>query len=264
MVLTHTLLLSCPEGRPEKRGKERKFQCPRCILWNPDPRPTLGVDRDDGRFHCWFCIWDGTVEGFPVNPKAKKKKAKSTVLAPPDPNLPGTEVLPPAALEFLRGRGLDPQNTALRYLLRWDGRICWNAGIGWVRRSINPAFVPKVDTRGASQTRGDLIGGHRMYEGADLALVEGGEKAASIPHPWVGVGLAGTYLHEAQAERVVLSKPASVTVTLDGGVPVRLPPPLARAGLPIFVVEGLPKGRGPDDVPMEERVRLLMGARRLM
>lgn len=257
MDLTKEGLASLRKGGTEKQGREQRYDCPRCRDWRPvDGRfDTLGVDVKSGVFGCWFCGFGGVVVGMP----GKKSKIPRIHR---DPDIP-TAGLPDVARAWLRGRGLDVNNTIARYRLAWDGRICWPCGEGygggWARRYIVP-HSPKVWTD-ADTTKGAVIGAHRMVPGCTVVFTEGDCKAASIPHPWVGVGLIGTRMHEEQARRIILSGAVEGIWMLDGGVKVRAPATFRIQGFPQRFVEGLPPGKGPDDVPTVERVRLLLEAK---
>lgn len=257
MDLTKEGLASLRKGDVEKRGREQRYDCPRCHDWRPvEGRfDTLGVDVKSGVFNCWFCGYSGIVVGMPG------KKSKEPYVHK-DPNNP-VQDLPPAARAWLRERGLDVDNTIARYHLKWDGRICWPCGEGygggWARRYIVP-HLPKVWTD-ADVTKGAVIGAHRMTPGCVVVFTEGDCKAASIPAPWVGVGLIGTRMHEEQARRIVLSGAREGVWMLDGGVKVRVPTTMRINNFPMRYVVGLPSGKGPDDVPTKERVRLLLEAK---
>ena len=183
---------------------------------------------------------------------------------PPDraPVTPGTnEPVPEYAHAFIRGRGLDPALTIRHYNLEWRGhRLLWPGYPGYAGRSISDQKPKQLCMDGFSQNEGSLIGAHLLHEGAHIAVCQGDFGAASIPCPWVGVGTQGISLTGSQAGRIVLSRPASVTLCGDGGEPMEVPEVLERSGIQVRRIAELPLKASMDDVPMRVRVMLLLGA----
>lgn len=186
-------------------------------------------------------------------------------LSTPDraPADPGTvEPVPEYAHAFIKGRGLDPALTIRRYRLGWRGhRLLWPGEPGYACRATLPEQSPKqLCSDGFSQSGGSLIGAHLLHDGAHVAVCQGDYGGASIPCPWVGVAVQGILLTDAQATRIVLSRPASVTLCGDGGEPMPVPEVLERSGIEVRRVAELPAKMGMDDLPMRVRVMLLLGA----
>lgn len=218
----------------------------------------------------------------------------------PASDLPGgaptlTDKLPQIALQEIERRRQEPAWIIHRYGVRWDGsRLCWPAGQGWSRRAVlswetpktisvsprgligehllssgrvvapyplpgatrkEPAQAPKVSKLDASES-------FAAQPGLRLVLTEGDWGAASIPLPWIGLGLMGTSLSEEQRWSIATSNPKSVAICLDAGykekaVKIReqlLPIPSCIVELPG------PVDTGPDDVKRGDLVRLLLAS----
>lgn len=165
---------------------------------------------------------------------------------------------PSYAREAITRRGFDPAYLIDRFGLWWDGyRICWpTSPSGYARRSIWPGQDPKVITQGPK----GLIGYMNLTSGQDIVLVEGDYKAASIPRPWVAVGIQGTGpLTAIQAGMVQQARPRSVSIMLDGGWEGESQMIQTQLWWVKARVLSLPDGRGPDDVDMATRYNLLVG-----
>ena len=241
--------------RPKRgsAGSEIRFRCPRLHDGKKDKRYTLTLNRYTGSFYCHqsSCHWSGTAVGY------------EGLTAPERAPAPGTnEPVPDYAHAFFKARGLDPALTIRRYKLEWRGhRILWPGDPGYAGRATLPDQAPKqLCMDGFSQGKGSLIGVHLLYAGAHVAVCQGDYGAASIPCPWVGVGTQGISLTPPQAARIVLSRPASVTLCGDGGETMEVPEVLERSGIQVRRVAELPPKMGMDDLPMRVRVMLLLSA----
>ena len=161
--------------------------------------------------------------------------------------------VPERGLLYIQHRGFDPNFVVREYGIQWDGqRLCWPTGGGWARRAITEWAEPKVKTTGLGGQEGAVIGIERLARnpGATAVITEGDFKAASIPLPWIGLGIMGHVLHSAQADRIL-----SITSDLvffedhDWHINRQRNWPVCKS----------PFG-GPDDIPMKERMRLLLHA----
>lgn len=111
-----------------------------------------------------------------------------------------------------------------------------------------------------SQGPKGLIGYMNLTAGQDIVLVEGDYKAASIPRPWVAVGIQGTGpLTALQVGMIQQARPLSVSVMLDGGWDGESAIIKQQLWWVKSRVLSLPDGRGPDDVDMATRYNLLAG-----
>ena len=96
-----------------------------------------------------------------------------------------------------------------------------------------------------------------------LVLPEGDWKAASIPLPWIGLGLLGKTISDEQVWTIKTSNPHSVIVMLDGGFDREAQDVYQRL-LPLDVkIARLPPTKGPDDIPRRDLVRLLLSLERV-
>ena len=208
-------------------------------------------------YSCWKC---GSAGRAP-----KDWKQRLSLLSPleernaplvPLPTNPGDVAVPPMMSAEIKRRGHEEAWIVHHYRAWWDGeRISWPAGPSITRRAVLAWEQPKAITV-APRGKG-LIGQHLLRPGAHVVITEGDWKSAAIPLPWVGVGLMGVIMSEEQEFILRTSNPASVTVMLDGGcmfqalnIRARMLPMQGR------VVE-LPDGKGPDDIPRKELIRLL-------
>lgn len=213
-------------------------------------------------YHCWACgrggrLSDKSVEAF--LPFVASESSRNVELLTSTTSLQRkspVDDIPEYALKAIERRGLSPQWVITRYRVKWDGdRLCFPCGSGWSRRSVFPWQEPKT----IIDSPRDILGGHLLYPGAHVVITEGDFKSASIPLPWVGVGLCGKVITELQAATILLSRPASITISLDGGeldasrlVASRLRP------LDCKILNIPEKGLGPDDIPRRELVPLLL------
>ena len=221
-----------------------EIRCPRCGTVN------LGRNPTKGSWYCWKCG-----KGGPLPEYAGMVPAVSS---PGEPEVAAVlSSLPDYARKMVEARGLDPLWLERRYGVRWDGeRLHWPCGAGSSKRAIWPWDEPKTLT---VPPRG-LIGQHLLHKGARVVVTEGDYKAASIPLPWVGVGILGDAISDDQAQVIQASEPSEVIVMLDGGMD-RQARKVAESLclLPIRVVDSLPKGLGPDDIPRGNLYALLGG-----
>lgn len=216
--------------------------CPRCRTKN------LGTTTD-GRWYCWRCGKGGHTQGVVNIPHS--------VDAPSGPTEPRSlSELPVFARAMMERRGADPAWCESRYRVRWNGeRLAWPCGAGLSMRAIWSWQSPKTLT---VAPRG-LIGQHLLTPGAHVVVTEGDFKAASIPLPWVGVGIMGTAMTQDQALVLLNSRPGSITVLLDGGCGAQAQAiRISLAPTPVRVVDSLPVGAGPDDIDRGELTRMLM------
>lgn len=220
-------------------------RCPRCSTVN------MGINATKGSYYCWVCS-----KGGPLGPRALETLIRIPTEAKSlSPSTLGP--LPDTARRFIERRGLDPKWLEARYLVRWDGeRLYWPAGQGASRRAIWPWEEPKTLT---VSPRG-LIGQHLLTKGARVVVTEGDLKAASIPLPWIGVGILGPSMSPDQALAIQSSEPSEVVVMLDGGMRRQAEKILEiLCPLPARVVDSFPVGAGPDDVARETLYGLLGG-----
>jgi hypothetical protein len=103
-----------------------------------------------------------------------------------------------------------------------------------------------------------LIGEHLLHEGAFVVLVEGDFKAASIPLPWVGLGINGLSLTPSQVDTIQFSRPALITILTDGGFISQAWLLAAQLAPNVCRVKYLPTSKGPDDIPRSDLVQLLL------
>lgn len=223
-----------------------EVRCPRCGTMN------RGINVTKGTYYCWKCSLGGPVDA-PI--LARFSQIQST---PVDPSVPKPlSSLPDYARKMVEARGLDPLWLERRYGVRWDGeRLHWPCGAGSSKRAIWPWDEPKTLT---IPPRG-LIGQHLLHKGARVVVTEGDFKAASIPLPWVGVGILGDAISDDQAQAIQASEPSEVVVMLDGGME-RQARKVAETLclLAPRIVDSLPAGKGPDDIPRGELYALLGG-----
>lgn len=179
-----------------------------------------------------------------------------------------------------------------RYNVRWSNahqRLWFPTRYGGVLRSVLPWEEPKTYTVVPAYTAKGLIGEHLLtrestgreiptsrkaeqypsltHQGIpvlsplDLVITEGDWKAVSIPVPWVGLGLMGTNMSRNQRDSILLANPTSVTIILDGGCE-REAQRIVEYFLPYRAVRiNLPGSLGPDDIPRQELVKLLLERR---
>lgn len=255
----------------------------------------LEINGTSLAYHCWSCNFAGvlTHEEFErVKGAGWETLSQGSSAFPPfhpsgpASDLPGgaptlTDKLPQIALQEIERRRQEPAWIIHRYGVRWDGsRLCWPAGQGWSRRAVLSWETPKtisVSPRG-------LIGEHLLSSGRVVApdpltgatrkepaqaqpglrlvLTEGDWKAASIPLPWIGLGLLGKTISDEQVWTVRTSNPHSVIVMLDGGFDREAQEVYQRL-LPLDVrIARLPPTKGPDDIPRRDLVKLLLAVER--
>lgn len=222
--------------------------CPTCGTRN------LGVNATTGEWNCWVCNRGGRLNPLETRQLATALGAGSS---PTESREPGPlTTLPPLARKAIERRGASPEWLEHRYGVRWDGeRLWWPAGKGASRRAIWPWESPKTLT---VAPRG-LIGEHLLKPGALVVVTEGDFKAAAIPLPWVGVGLMGDAMSDAQAETLGASQPAAVIIILDGGFRHQADAVARKIALLSPRVVDLPEKHGPDDVDRGDLFRILGG-----
>jgi hypothetical protein len=234
---------------------ELRANCVRLHDGKIDRDGCLTFNRLTGLFYCHWtgCHYGGKAGGYEGGPL---KGAK-------DPPIPGgIEDVPLHAHSLFKARGLDALYIIRRYRLKWrEQRLLWPAEPGYAARATVPGQEPKqLCVDGFSASAGSLIGAHLLHEGAAVAVCQGDYGAAAIPVPWVGIGIEGKFLTEAQGSRILLSKPAEVVLCGDGGEPMNCPAVLERSGIPVKRIAELPLKHGMDDIPMRLRVLLLLSA----
>jgi len=228
---------------------EIEVDCPRCNAFGK-----CGINLQKKVWSCWVCLACGGV------PSSWEEELNSSLplLLPSESGqyvAPTNTDLPKVALWEIERRGFDPNWLVTRYGVRWDGdRLAWPAGEGWVRRSVMQGISPKCLT---VAPRG-LIGQHLLQEGISVVLVEGDFKAASIPLPWVGIGVNGLILTDQQVTDLQFSRPRDITILTDGGYTTQGWVMAGQLAPNVVCVKELPKDKGPDDIPRSELVQLLL------
>jgi hypothetical protein len=233
-----------------------------CLLCGS--RKNLGINHQKGVWHCWACGQGGALANSPVAhllADLPPPGPEYTYPIPKPQSPPGMNVFPESVWREVDRRKVS-RSKFLLYEPVWDGnRICWPMGSGWARRSIWPGAARKVIT---DSVKDGLIGGCRLKAGSRVVLTEGDWKALSIPDPWIGVAASGTACTALQRVFLRGTRPDQVWVLYDGGKAseaLRTETSLRELGVPAKAVpDVLPHGRGPDDVPPHERIRILLGA----
>lgn len=223
---------------------EQVGDCPLC-----GSRSNYEVNLSSGLFSCWACGYRGKVGVGTQAPQVQKQLDAH----PPE----AQETYPEYALRAIRDRGFDPDYLIYRYRIFWDGdRICWPSGPDGrcARRAVFPWEEPKVLAYGE---RG-IIGYHLMVPGSHLVLTEGDYKAASIPLPFVGLGIQGTSITPDQVQLVKQSRPGSLIVALDGGKEVQAWTVAQNFWMYGVRVVTLPGTSGPDDIARSDLMTMLL------
>ena len=236
--------------RSRKRGEELRFKCPRC------KRTKIDLNIHTGMYHCFVCGLDGKVK---IQAKDRKyvREKRYDYQGDDTPLKPVPRDLDRVFLE----RGIEPKVAIARYRIEYDGaRLCFPVDKGYWRRSIFDGQEPKVLCD--QETSGGILGEHLFGNGQHIVLTEGDYKALSIPLPWIGGAIGGVSISKTQLDKVVYHEPALVYVALDGGkereadrIVKKLASKLVHA-----VKVTLPEDKGPDDIPVHERVNLLLNA----
>ena len=246
--------------RRKKDGSyELLFLCPTC------GGSKLEVNSVSLLFHCWNCGSSGRKMGI-EDPSGIQSSLLSSKDGTPHHDSKVTSPLPISlsselplfALQECRRRRQEPQWLLRRYGVGWswdEGRLYWpTSPEGGVLRSVLSWETPKTKNVGPK----GLIGYQQLGKRQRLVLCEGDWKAASIPVPWVGLGLCGVHLSEAQRASVLLSEPEEVLVCLDGGWE-REAQKIVEQLLPLRAKRiDLPWKGGPDDGPRNHLVRILL------
>lgn len=232
-----------------KKGKEKRYDCQVC----GDRKGNLEINQITGKFNCWVCGFSGRIPGLGG---AGNTGDAGHSYRRPAPGLPllESEPLPEKARLYIEHRGFNAEWLTREYGLRFrDGRIAWPTGGGWALRSINEWDVPKVLFEGPGPSEGALIGAERLARnaGCPVVVTEGDFKAASIPLPFVGVGIGGSTLHPSQLDRIMAHTPEVVVVFADSNIDIQVP-----KGCPALRVSAA--NGGPDDDPLQERIRKLL------
>lgn len=244
-----------PKGAGEfkgraKRGKEKKYNCLIC----GDKKGNLEVSQTTGKYHCWRCGFSGRLPTGRTDGDSGSGVRHSAGTATPSVPVVG---VPERARLYIQHRGFDPEWVVREYGALWDGqRLCFPTGGGFARRSINDWDTPKVLVTGLQPSEGALIGIERLarYPGAAAVLTQGDFKAVSIPLPWVGLGTMGARVHPLQVERI-RQYTDKITLFNDSA-----PEEAFQGAVRGFTALTTPAPYvGPDDIPMRERVRLLLG-----
>lgn len=238
-----------------RRKKDGSFEVPvQCAVCGSSK---CEINTLSWRIHCWSCHFGGVVppeerdnlgnwlshRGF--SPESQREVGELT------------KVMPLIASQEIKRRGFEEAWLVERYGVRWDGeRLCWPAGEGWSRRAVLPWQTPKAIT---VSPRG-LIGQHLLHPGCLVVVTEGDWKSASIPLPWVGVGLLGTEMTREQMWTLRTSGASKVYVMLDNSyeeaaeiIRVQLLPLRTK----VIRIPG-ESGDGPDDIPRSRLVQLLL------
>lgn len=283
-------------ARKPRRKKDGSYEWPAdCACCGSSK---LEINGTSLLYQCWSCGFSGalTREEFERVKGAgwEPSEMPAQVFPPFQPGDPTTGLpsgtsltskMPQIALQEIERRRQEPAWIIHRYGVRWDGqRLCWPAGQGWSRRAVLSWETPKtisVSPRG-------LIGEHLLSAGRDenpsckvqsprspqlthdlpvlsplrLVLTEGDWKAASIPLPWIGLGLLGKVISDEQLWTIRTSNPHSVIVMLDGGFDREAQEAYEKL-LPLDVkIARLPPRCGPDDIPRRDLVKLLLSVER--
>lgn len=235
-----------------KKGKEKRYDCQVC----GDRKGNLEINQDTGIFSCWVCGFSGRIPGFGTPGNAGGYPQNPSRRATPSLPLLESEPLPEKARLYIERRGFNSEWVTREYGLRFrSGRIAWPTGGGWALRALNDWDVPKVLFEGLGPVEGAVIGINRLASnvGSPVVITEGDFKAASIPLPYIGLGIGGTTLHERQAERIMAYSPEKVVVFSD-----TIPEIHIESRLGVVPVRVQASRGGPDDVPLQERIRKLL------
>ena len=215
-------------------------------------------------YHCWACNSGGVLSAKAVEAflpfVASVNSTGSTgveILGHSTPKIRTFNGdIPEFAKKFIERRGFSPDWVINRYRVKWDGnRLSFPCGSGWSRRAVFLWEEPKTII---DAPRG-IIGEHLLTPGSHVVITEGDFKSASIPLPWVGVGICGKAVTELQASTIWLSRPGSIRICLDG-CEMDAARRVAKALSPLDCkIVNIPyPGKGPDDIPRNELVSLLL------
>ena len=158
---------------------------------------------------------------------------------------------------------MEASYTIARYGLSWDGgRICWPTSAGLWKRALTDNLDPKVICPAGDR---GLLGVHLLGAASDglVVITEGDYAAASIPLPWVGVAIGGKRMNDHQIQALLLHGIREVVLCLDGdaGRDVGITRAhLMRNNIEGLVARGLVDKQGPDDVPVPQRIDMLLEA----
>jgi len=229
--------------------------CPLC-----GSRGNFELNRERGLFKCWVCLYSGRTKGQSSPPLTPPGVPSTRTRQGSEGKSPPFQEIPSWVKRNWEIRGFREEQV-LRYSPQWDGeRLIFPVfgGEPW-RRSPYSWETPKVLSSG---TKG-ILGGELLQEGDEVVLTEGDYKACSIPLPWKGVALGGKEASHYQGILLTLKAPGKVLVLLDGGeeaATYRVLRILRTAG-PLTLLRGsLPPGKGPDDIPRRQLVRVLLDA----
>lgn len=237
-----------PPDRVRKHGTEYVYACsqPTC---EGKQGSTLELNVKTGLFHCFRCGWSGRIDDI-------GKLALTAPVPRPDVDNPEVKAVPKSVYRALSHRGCNPEYVIDRYKIGWDGwRLCWqvSADMYW-RRGIYAYQDPKVLFDPGEK---GVLGEHLLDKKQYVVITEGDYKAASIPLPYVGIAIGGSTITNNQLDILAYYRPRMVIVALDGGVnPGSVVRKLRAKDIPTQSLS-LPKGLGPDDIPIRERIALL-------
>lgn len=233
----------------ERRGGEEFiYHCPNCPP-KKKSEARLEVNQRTGLGHCFRC-------GLSFKVKELTKTKDKVQWPQYNESLPEVQAVPDNLERVFIERGMDFRYTVSRYRIGWDGRrLCWTVDDGYWRRAVYSWDEPKVRFDKGSH---GVLGEHLFGNNEILVLTEGDWKAAAVPLPWIGGGLGGTSISNYQLNVIKWHTPRLVVVALDGGVD----PGKVLSSLHKNLIEAvpwtLPEGKGPDDIPMTERVEGLL------
>lgn len=244
-----------PRLDTRKGGTEWLYECPRGCKGRKNKAP-LELNIEKGVGHCFICGLSFQFKATSYVRKAVDALLRREAARPGDVSPIPFNIHP----KFLE-RGVDPISTISRYRAGWDGsRICWPIYTGrdeevYWRRAVYTLQQPKVMTDPGSH---GLLGGHLLTLHDYIVLTEGDWKAVSIPLPFIGVAIGGSSLSSRQVDLLSIHRPREVVLAMDGGViTTKMSVLLKKGGMKVRVIT-LPEDKGPDDIPMKERMRLLL------
>lgn len=227
-------------------------------------------------FHCWSCQRSGRLSSQEVDkflPFLSDSLTKGLTNGKFEPGFATSQTnttttketynpeLPDVARRYIETRGFDPDWLSYRYRIAWDehhSRICFPCGSGWSRRAIYPWQEPKTITDAPR----DILGGHLITKDSHVVITEGDFKSASIPLPWVGVGLCGKNITDFQCASLAISSPKRVFILLDSGENRASEEVIRRIQVlrPVLLRNeyGRLSGSGPDDISRSNLTKILL------
>jgi hypothetical protein len=249
-------------GQTRRQGQELCYKCPVCHQGSRNKWP-FEVNTRTGKGHCLKCgfvLPRDVVKEIRKVLKVQFPTGRYSRKGPPVGVDEKLQAVPDHMDRIIEERGIDPSWLTERYGVLWDGsRFCWPVGEGYWRRAPWAGMEPKVMMDPTSI--GHILGEPLMDKDQVIVVTEGDYTAASIPLPWIGVGIGGHKVTEKHLDILAFHRPRLVLVMFDGGVsPAKAVRQIAMRLMDVVPVRGLPREKGPDDVPMARRVSLLLDA----